>query len=66
MMIGNVNSWLGLILVGILWGGTNPFIKKGSAGVQRVKASNLFFQILLELKYLFTQWRVMLIFNHFL
>ncbi|GFG38263.1 hypothetical protein Cfor_01902 [Coptotermes formosanus] len=37
-----------LIAVGILWGATNPFIKKGSAGVENVKAAHSSLQLLCE------------------
>ncbi|CAB3370756.1 Hypothetical predicted protein [Cloeon dipterum] len=29
------SPWLSLLAVGALWGGTNPFIKRGSKGVQK-------------------------------
>jgi hypothetical protein len=47
-----------LIAVGILWGATNPFIKKGSAGVENVKASRSSLQLLSEVKYLAWRWQV--------
>ncbi|XP_065332017.1 transmembrane protein 234 homolog [Cloeon dipterum] len=52
--------WLGLLAVGALWGGTNPFIKRGSKGVQKVHSPNKITQIILEIKYLFTQWQYIL------
>ncbi|XP_059484991.1 transmembrane protein 234 homolog [Neocloeon triangulifer] len=56
----DITPWAGLFLVGLLWGGTNPFIKRGSTGVKKIKASNIIVQLLLELKYLFTEWRYVL------
>jgi len=46
------------VLVGALWGCTNPLIKKGSSGVQNVKSSNRVFQFFKELYFLVTNWRV--------
>ncbi|XP_018328957.1 transmembrane protein 234 homolog isoform X2 [Agrilus planipennis] len=43
-----------LILVGILWGATNPLIKRGSKGIVHIKGNNKIKQLLLEWKYLFT------------
>lgn len=48
------------MLVGLLWGATNPFLKKGSVGIEKVKHSNKFVQFLLELKFLALNWRYML------
>jgi hypothetical protein len=50
--------WAGLVLVGILWGGTNPFIKRGSVGINDIQSSNFFIRTLLEIKFLFTRWKV--------
>lgn len=54
------NNILGqLVLVAILWGATNPFIKRGSKGIENVKGNSLTKQFLLELKYLVTNIYVM-------
>ena len=51
-----------LVLVSsILWGVTNPFIRKASAGLEKVKASNTLERIFLELKFLFTNPSVSLL-----
>lgn len=50
-MIYNLVS---LIAVAALWGCTNPFIKKGSKDIVKIKANNAIYQFLLELKYLFS------------
>jgi hypothetical protein len=47
-----------LIAVGILWGATNPFIKKGSAGVENVLAPHSSLQLLYEMRYLVCRWQV--------
>lgn len=57
MLLDAVSS---LIAVGILWGATNPFIKKGSAGVENVKAPHSSLQLLREVKYLACRWQYML------
>jgi hypothetical protein len=47
-----------ILLSSILWGTTNPFIRKASAGIEKVKARNNFEKIFLELKFLFTNFNV--------
>ncbi|XP_069676583.1 transmembrane protein 234 homolog [Periplaneta americana] len=53
-MLGEITS---LIAVGVLWGATNPFIRKGSAGVEKVKASHSSLQLFYEVKYLVYRWQ---------
>ena len=36
---------LGLILVSILWGITNPLLKRASVGIEEIKAPNSFLQV---------------------
>ncbi|XP_015235459.1 transmembrane protein 234 [Cyprinodon tularosa] len=43
---------LSLILVSLLWGCTNPFLKKGSEGIENVKETNRVSQLLAEIKFL--------------
>ena len=43
-----------MIAVSMVWGCSNPFLKRGSEGVQRVRGSGLLHQILLELWFLAT------------
>lgn len=45
------------ILVGLLWGATNPLIKRGSAGIDTVTSSNKYKKFLLEIKFLATRWQ---------
>lgn len=49
-----------LVVCAFCWGVTNVLIKKGSSGINEVKADNKFKQILLEIKFLFINWKVML------
>jgi len=66
VIINNINMFsfsdaaFSLIAVGILWGATNPFIKKGSAGVENVKAPNSSLQLLYEVQYLVCRWQVVI------
>ncbi|KAI7805836.1 transmembrane protein 234 precursor, partial [Triplophysa rosa] len=41
-----------LLLVAILWGGTNPFLKKGTEGIERVQRGNKLLQFMSEVKFL--------------
>ncbi|XP_076387504.1 transmembrane protein 234 homolog isoform X2 [Megachile rotundata] len=43
------------VFVALLWGVTNPFIKKGAKGLENVKASSKFGQFFKELAFLVTQ-----------
>ncbi|XP_047248908.1 transmembrane protein 234 [Girardinichthys multiradiatus] len=43
---------LSLVLVSLLWGCTNPFLKKGSEGIENVTESNRVSQLLAEIKFL--------------
>jgi len=47
-----------LIIVAALWGFTNPFLKKGGKGIERVKAESLWLQVLYELLFLISNWKV--------
>ncbi|CAL8301493.1 unnamed protein product [Boreogadus saida] len=42
-----------LLLVAILWGCTNPFLKRGTEGIEHVKRTNKVLQVLAEVKFLF-------------
>ncbi|XP_034432825.1 transmembrane protein 234 isoform X1 [Hippoglossus hippoglossus] len=44
---------LSLLLVSVLWGCTNPFLKRGSAGIEDVSGSSRTSQLLAEVKFLF-------------
>lgn len=55
MSVGGV---LSAVLVAVLWGVTNPFMKKGGEGIEKIQQSNLILQFLAELRYLFVNWQV--------
>lgn len=59
---GLVNA-LWLCTVALLWGFTNPFIKQGGAGIERISTGNRVTQFLAELKFLFTNWKYLLPFS---
>ncbi|XP_055692140.1 transmembrane protein 234 homolog [Lutzomyia longipalpis] len=46
-----------LVLVGLLWGATNPFIKKGSQGIQHVNSNSKIRKFLLEIKFIIKRWQ---------
>ena len=46
-----------LTVVALLWGGTNPLIKKGGKGIEKINKSNFITQILAEIWFLITNWR---------
>lgn len=46
-----------LVLVGVLWGATNPLIKIGSKGIESIKCDGQFKQVFMEFKYLL-KWQV--------
>uniref|UniRef100_A0A1B6GQG3 EamA domain-containing protein n=1 Tax=Cuerna arida TaxID=1464854 RepID=A0A1B6GQG3_9HEMI len=49
-----------LFLVGLLWGVTNPLIKKGSAGVSKFEGSNVFVRFFMDIKVFATNWKCMI------
>ncbi|XP_076748837.1 transmembrane protein 234 homolog [Xylocopa sonorina] len=49
-----------LTLVALLWGATNPFIKKGAKGLENVKASSRFGQFFQELAFLLTNLKYLI------
>uniref|UniRef100_UPI00398F654C transmembrane protein 234 n=1 Tax=Pristiophorus japonicus TaxID=55135 RepID=UPI00398F654C len=46
-----------LLLVALLWGGTNPFLKKGTEGIEKVKSRNFVTQLFAEIKFLFLNYK---------
>ncbi|XP_059510401.1 transmembrane protein 234 [Stegostoma tigrinum] len=46
-----------LLLVALLWGGTNPFLKKGTEGIEKVKSRNVVIQLFVEMKFLFLNYK---------
>lgn len=47
-----------VILSSLLWGITNPFIRKGASGLEKIQADNFISKTFLELRYLFTNFNV--------
>ncbi len=47
---------LSFTAVALVWGGTNPWLKRGSAGMEDIKCSNWLLQVLMELKFLAFRW----------
>ncbi|KAJ3613434.1 hypothetical protein NHX12_019683 [Muraenolepis orangiensis] len=41
-----------LVLVAVLWGCTNPFLKRGTEGIENVKKTNKVLQVLAEVQFL--------------
>ncbi|XP_062850980.1 transmembrane protein 234 [Trichomycterus rosablanca] len=48
---------LSLFLVAALWGTTNPFLRKGTEGIERVQEGNKVYQFLAEVKFLFLNFK---------
>ncbi|XP_046386279.1 transmembrane protein 234 homolog [Ischnura elegans] len=46
-----------LAIVALLWGATNPLIRKGAVGADRVKEGNVILRSLLEIKFLVLDWK---------
>jgi len=54
-------DWFWLLAVGILWGCTNPLMKKGSKGITELKPkSNAILNFLAEFYFLFSRWQYLL------
>ncbi|XP_022313507.2 transmembrane protein 234 homolog [Crassostrea virginica] len=45
------------ILVAAMWGATNPFIKRGSRGIENIRENGKVRQFLMELKFLICNWK---------
>ncbi|XP_072356427.1 transmembrane protein 234 isoform X2 [Scyliorhinus torazame] len=46
-----------LLLVALLWGGTNPFLKKGTEGLEKVQSRNFVTQLFAEMRFLFLNYK---------
>jgi drug/metabolite transporter (DMT)-like permease len=55
-----VEQAMWLLLVSLLWGATNPFLKRGSIGIEDIEHKNRILKFMLEMKFLFFNWRYML------
>ncbi|XP_022607007.1 transmembrane protein 234 isoform X2 [Seriola dumerili] len=51
--MATVVELLSLLLVSLLWGCTNPFLKRGTDGLEKVTETNRVSQLLAEIKFLF-------------
>lgn len=49
---------LSLLLVSVLWGCTNPLLKRGTEGIENVTKTNRVSQLLAEVKFLFLNLKV--------
>ncbi|CAG7838504.1 unnamed protein product [Allacma fusca] len=49
-----------LVVVAIIWGITNPMMKKGSEGIENCTSSSAFRSFLMELKFLFLNWKYLM------
>ncbi|CEI99743.1 hypothetical protein RMCBS344292_13824 [Rhizopus microsporus] len=59
-MSDSIRQLFGFILVAICWGSTNPLIKKGSAGLEKVSErypQGGLQKWVAEIKYLLTKWQ---------
>ncbi|XP_064607194.1 transmembrane protein 234 homolog [Liolophura sinensis] len=52
-----MESALSLTVVAFLWGATNPLIKLGSQGIEKIKENNAVKQFLCEFKFLLLNWK---------
>ncbi|XP_053123990.1 transmembrane protein 234 isoform X2 [Hemicordylus capensis] len=46
-------------MVAVLWGGTNPFLKRGTEGLEQVKGEKRTLQLLAEMKFLCLNYKYM-------
>ncbi|KAL1501304.1 hypothetical protein ABEB36_006649 [Hypothenemus hampei] len=53
-------EFLSLLCVSALWGLTNPYIKKNSKSIEKIKSESIFIQFFLELKYLMTNFHYLI------
>ncbi|XP_078279523.1 transmembrane protein 234 isoform X2 [Rhinoraja longicauda] len=49
-----------LFLVSLLWGATNPFLKKGTEGIEKVQSGNCVTQLLAEMKFLVLNYKYLI------
>lgn len=50
-------QYIQFAVVGLLWGATNPLIKRGSKGIDSVKSDSKLLRIFEEIKFLITTWQ---------
>ncbi|XP_032900716.1 transmembrane protein 234 [Amblyraja radiata] len=49
-----------LVLVSLLWGATNPFLKKGTEGIEKVQSGNWVTQLLAEMRFLVLNYKYLI------
>lgn len=49
-----------LVMVALLWGATNPFLKRGGEGIEKIKKDGVIQQFLAEVLFLVFNWKYML------
>ncbi|XP_029688689.1 transmembrane protein 234 isoform X2 [Takifugu rubripes] len=55
-----VAELLSLLLVSVLWGCTNPLLKRGAQGIEKVTKTNKVSQLLAEVKFLFLNFKYLI------
>lgn len=63
MLTDQLHQTVWFVLVGLLWGATNPLLKRGSAGMEKVVHPNRILKFLLELKFLILNWKYVIPFS---
>ena len=63
MSYNNHNEIYGMIAVGLLWGCTNVFMKKGISFPEHDQTKNFFTNLLQDLKFLIINWKFILPFG---
>lgn len=58
ILLSLIGSILSIIAVSLFWGITNPFMKKGVVGLEKVQHASLLAQIGAEIWHLVKNWRV--------
>uniref|UniRef100_A0A3B3BVL9 Transmembrane protein 234 n=1 Tax=Oryzias melastigma TaxID=30732 RepID=A0A3B3BVL9_ORYME len=56
--MATLGELVSLVVVSVLWGCTNPFLKRGTEGLEKVTQPNRVSQILAEIKFLFMNFKV--------
>lgn len=53
-------TFVWLLLPSLIWGITNPLLKKGGLGIEDIKGKNNIHQLLMKIKFIVVQWRCFL------
>ena len=57
MYVDTVNQALWFVAVALIWGGTNPLLKQGGQGIERIQEKNALLQFVAEVKFLILNWK---------